>query len=1333
MAEAGAATNVRVAVRCRPFNSREKGMNEVSCVQIVDDNVYLTNPIPGGEKHSFAFDVVFGDNSVQPSVWEKVGAPILESSFSGYNGTIFAYGQTGSGKTWSMQGGEGDLEGIIPRMNKSLFGRILEEKTNNSSIQFLVTASYFEIYNEVLFDLLDPSNRKAKERSGLEIKEHPVLGVYVKGLQEIVVDSPQKIQGLLDQGMSSRTVASTQMNADSSRSHSVFTIKIHKKDLSDESRNIFAKINLVDLAGSERVKSTGATGATLKEGANINKSLSALGNVINALVEAGKGKKGVFIPYRNSKLTRVLQESLGGNSITAMLAAMSPAACNFDETMSTLKYADRAKSIKVKAVKNEEANQISKLNDEIRALKERLLKEGGGGGQEQVDTSALEEKHRQQLQELEEAMKSTWEEKARISSEHEVERQRLQKEQEAAMKDSKRQKERSWQLLEEKRDIDLALSHVRDAVKKDSDCLSDVTQWQNSLKNLSKLEQQLGEQDTVVDVYRTSLQKDSQSVLKAPPPKSSSTSKASPRLSIGGSNVPLDKSTLSMWKQLKDKFTATLTEIVKWTKLQEDVTKCVDQMLSIVQSSDEKWTKNDKEDREKEEMIRGFELIKRLLINKKDQVQSDISRTRAGVISSAKMAQDMMTMLSLYDKEVQTTTKAIASEGLNVETVKGLVKGIATALGELKNCVDQYVKATPRESRDDGPGAALSPRQYSVSGSQKGPNKGGSNPIIGGKDMFLFDSSGTEPGFAQINLKSVQKVSGISLQGVVLEANTVAVGDALTLPCGLTLETCRGDTGLTQTAMGDIIDWVSLLKKNPPEKFLKRPPVRFLFDLMKFVGETTGLFPASITGRQWESISDSKQAKIEFIDEILTFISNYLNIPAATNSNSIITGAEADLTNIFIQHVAIAAYKHKSQGSSSSSPRPTGPIWLTDVRVMWSVDGSSFSQEDVHTTLQTADDVQMIQLAAGVVSAKVIRIVALKWSGPVPAARFSIHTLGDDSQGCVVTGEELIGVITSMKQSSVVFIGSLEFLSRVEDARKAKAQEDVRKRMDTLANEKAALENTLATEKQALTSAKQGLEQQLDMCKKQLRETESLFKQEQSLREQLEGLHATLEREKTDLQNTLQTQIDQNATHENELLKLQSTNTKNEMLIENLTRQLAEQEELVSQLKSADEDHIAREQQLESEKEDLSNDIAVLREERDLARSNEEDLDMKLKMSEEELNELQESYVATTERCNEFQDDLLELTEKLEDYKNALKQKEALSLGRPNTGHANANPLSQSINGTRSSPRQTEKSPGKIIPVPPVVNNAKPPPAPATKGTATAGDEDDDYEDEFED
>ena len=231
------------------------------------------------------------------------------------------------GKTWSMQGAPegGDLQGIIPRLNIALFERINTEKLIRPSVQFLVTASYFEIYNEVIFDLLDANDRKKKpaaSKGGLEIKEHPVLGVYVKGLQEYVVENAIKLQKIIDQGMRCRTVASTQMNADSSRSHSVFVITVRQKDDIDETKNIFAKVNLVDLAGSERVKSTGASGATLKEGANINKSLSELGNVINALVAQAKGKRGVFIPYRNSKLTRCVVQPMKKKLIKVFFITM---------------------------------------------------------------------------------------------------------------------------------------------------------------------------------------------------------------------------------------------------------------------------------------------------------------------------------------------------------------------------------------------------------------------------------------------------------------------------------------------------------------------------------------------------------------------------------------------------------------------------------------------------------------------------------------------------------------------------------------------------------------------------------------------------------------------------------------------------------------------------------------------------------------------------------------------------------------------------------------------------------------------------------------------------
>merc|ERR1719456_211388 len=273
------------------------------------------------------------------------------------------------------KGGPGD-KGLIPRINEGLFERIAAETAASETRRFLVCCSFLEIYNEVIYDLLVPRNKQTKG-GGLEIREQKGIGVYVKDLTEVVVESPDVLNQKIEQGFEHRSTAATKMNETSSRSHCIFIIKLHQKDAADEAKNTFSKVNLVDLAGSERAKSTEAEGERLREGANINKSLSALGNVINALSSIGGGSKKVFVPYRNSKLTRVLQESLGGNSLCTMVATISPSSTNLDETLSTLNYAKRAKTIKTTAVKNDEASQIKKLEDEVNALRRKLEQQVG--------------------------------------------------------------------------------------------------------------------------------------------------------------------------------------------------------------------------------------------------------------------------------------------------------------------------------------------------------------------------------------------------------------------------------------------------------------------------------------------------------------------------------------------------------------------------------------------------------------------------------------------------------------------------------------------------------------------------------------------------------------------------------------------------------------------------------------------------------------------------------------------------------------------------------------------------------------------------------------------
>ncbi|XP_063729758.1 kinesin-like protein KIF13A [Symsagittifera roscoffensis] len=305
-------------------------------------------------------------------MFEDLGLDLLENAFQGYNACIFAYGQTGSGKSYTMMGSHSADLGIIPRLCHELFSKIC--CNSNDCLQFKVEMSYMEIYNEKVHDLLDPRSGK----SNLKVREHKILGPYVDGLSKLAVTSSEDIYDLIEVGNRSRTVAATNMNSESSRSHAVFTIflsqQITNKQMTGEKAS---RISLVDLAGSERATKTGAAGDRLKEGSNINKSLTTLGLVISALAEqaANQGrKKPVFVPYRDSTLTWLLKDSLGGNSKTVMIATISPSADNYDESLSTLRYADRAKRIVNNAVINEDPNAriIRELREEVEKLRRQL-------------------------------------------------------------------------------------------------------------------------------------------------------------------------------------------------------------------------------------------------------------------------------------------------------------------------------------------------------------------------------------------------------------------------------------------------------------------------------------------------------------------------------------------------------------------------------------------------------------------------------------------------------------------------------------------------------------------------------------------------------------------------------------------------------------------------------------------------------------------------------------------------------------------------------------------------------------------------------------------------
>ncbi|RKF62045.1 putative kinesin-related motor protein [Erysiphe neolycopersici] len=399
MPSAANGGNIKVVVRVRPFNEIDRGAKCI--IQMKDAQTILTPP-PGYEDRTksksssrdisqkvFAFDKSYWSfnrlddhYAGQSDLHNDLGKPLLDNAFKGYNNCIFAYGQTGSGKSYSMMG-YGKEAGVIPQICQDMFIRI-ENMQKDPNLRFTVEVSYLEIYNERVRDLLNPSTK-----GNLKVREHPSTGPYVEDLAKLVVGSFNEIEHLMDEGNKARTVAATNMNETSSRSHAVFTLTVTQKRRDKETNMTMekvAKISLVDLAGSERATSTGATGARLKEGAEINRSLSTLGRVIAALADLSDGKKkkvgkGVGqVPYRDSVLTWLLKDSLGGNSMTAMIAAISPADINFDETLSTLRYADSAKRIKNHAVVNEDANarMIRELKEELEALRGKL---SGGAGE----------------------------------------------------------------------------------------------------------------------------------------------------------------------------------------------------------------------------------------------------------------------------------------------------------------------------------------------------------------------------------------------------------------------------------------------------------------------------------------------------------------------------------------------------------------------------------------------------------------------------------------------------------------------------------------------------------------------------------------------------------------------------------------------------------------------------------------------------------------------------------------------------------------------------------------------------------------------------------------
>ncbi|XP_059489445.1 kinesin-like protein KIF3B isoform X2 [Neocloeon triangulifer] len=365
---------VRVVVRCRPISDDEKRAGFTSVVKVRQDRGVVEVFAPSGKsetpRREFTYDAVYGSDSRQQELYDEAFHPLIESVMLGFNGTIFAYGQTGSGKTYTMEGIANDPEkqGVIPFAFEHIMNHIARSQATK---RFLVRCSYLEIYQEQVRDLL------AKEMKSLKLREHPEHGVFVDGLLTEVCNSVSDLKHYMSIGNKQRSIGATLMNRQSSRSHSIFMITVECEETALDTASVIrvGKLNLVDLAGSEKQSKTGAEGVRQQEASNINLSLSALGNVISALVESLKTKdKETHIPYRDSKLTRLLKDSLGGNSKTVIVANIGPASYNFEETVSTLRFASRAKKIKNVPVVNQDIKDAMLLeyHQEIQRLRATL-------------------------------------------------------------------------------------------------------------------------------------------------------------------------------------------------------------------------------------------------------------------------------------------------------------------------------------------------------------------------------------------------------------------------------------------------------------------------------------------------------------------------------------------------------------------------------------------------------------------------------------------------------------------------------------------------------------------------------------------------------------------------------------------------------------------------------------------------------------------------------------------------------------------------------------------------------------------------------------------------
>lgn len=1183
--------NVCVALRCRPMSNKElgEGQSPIAEFPAGGQQVILTAK---GDKHSYQFDYVFSPTTSQDLVFNSLGKPLLEKAFDGYNSTIFAYGQTGSGKTHTMmnhKGGPTD-RGLIPRINEGLFARIKTETSENASRRFLVCCSFLEIYNEIIFDLLVPRN-KQKQGGGLEIREQKGIGVYVKDLTEVVVDGADKVNQMIEQGFENRMTAATKMNETSSRSHSIFVIKLHQKDATDESRNTFSKVNLVDLAGSERAKSTEAEGDRLKEGANINKSLSALGNVINALSSMSSGQKKVFVPYRNSKLTRVLQESLGGNSLCTMVAAMSPANANAEETLSTLNYARRAKTIKVTATKNEEASTIKKLEDEVSALKAKLEAQALNGvntGVSKQEKEEIEAKYINQIEELQSFMKQSWQDKQNLSEQYEQEQTRAKEQARKAAEKVALERKRRLQLLESKGDLELTLQAINALESKL------CTVWPGMIADALKAEQQVKTQLNAVKLFRDSATTDFNMIWS----KTEDDSISITLLSQVGGKLSSMKKELGELSRLEVSFEEKLAQVGPKVGL----------AMREAQSAAAKQTEDGDRD---DELVELLELVQRQIGQHHEKARTFLwdERSKLG-----------------FTKELTWLSERLEGDGSSQGNSWKLVKAFREAL-----------QAIAAGSSSSGQAGEL-PKQLGLS-TLEWPDEriSASSNSDAARCARLLQSvvfggwcpkTDSEKEYLQIDLGKECTVAAISLQG--------------RQPCS---EDWSQTRDLLRLALGSADESLPSGDKIPSaEKVYKRPPVRLMHDIGIALAHNKKCFEGWEVPQEFTSYADmSRDQKMSFFEELITRANKAFPSLATTLSNQdILSGKNCEQSNRLIQ---LLSYLSLRTGTGLDDPLPQ---WTSSFKVevfkeggwSWCNKGAAFEGNSDESS------VKYVLLPEAAIASQ-LRIHPVKWQRHA-ALRCEIHVaskgavLASSSSSTAVAGgsgslEDCVGLVNT---------GVLEVQKGIQEKQAAKAAEE---------ESKAA----------AVLSQKDKAEQERDILEKRLQDALKKV-------EEIEKMYnAASERAASAETSLLELTVERD--------RLKDENSQLESELDGTAQGKSAAEENMQQLKDENKE-------LNENVQELRCQVEILTEERDLARTKEDELFEQLQSKEEDLMDTNNGYVWLTERlaqaeeelqeerdqakqredghemldarCKELQDELMSLRVDHQKSKNALKEEE---------------------------------------------------------------------------